>query len=276
MSKVFIIAEIGINANGDLPTAKSMIDMASLCGCDAVKFQKRTIEKVYTKEYLDSPRETQWGTTQREQKEQYEFSKEDYDEIDHYCKLKGIEWFASAWDEDSQLFLRQYDLKYNKVASAFLTHGPMLSMIAVEKKHTFISTGMSTLHDIDIAVSIFRQNGCPFTLMHCCSAYPTNISDLNLALIDVLRKRYGCEVGYSGHEVSPMPSIMAAVLGATVIERHITLDRTMYGADQAASLELRGLKIMVDNIRNIPIYLGDGVKRVVPGEEIMAEKLRYW
>jgi len=276
MDSVFIIAEIGHNHNGYMDNAKKLIDMAALCGCNTVKFQKRTIETVYTKEYLDSPRESPWGTTQREQKEQIEFSEEEYDEIDRYCESKDIDWFASAWDTESQLFLRQYNLKYNKVASAMLTHIPLLHMIAEEKKHTFISTGMSTFYDIDIAVDIFKKYECPFTLMHCCATYPSNIEDLNLGCIDTLRSIYECEVGYSGHEISPMPSVYAAVLGATAIERHITLDRTMYGSDQSASLELRGLKVMVDNIRNIPKCLGDGVKRIVLGEEVMAKKLRYW
>jgi len=276
VSKVFIIAEIGHNHNGSMEDAKKLIDMAVECDCNAVKFQKRTIEVVYTKGYLDSPRKSPWGTTQREQKEQIEFSKEEYDEIDNYCRSKDIEWFASAWDTESQLFLRQYDLKYNKVASAMLTHIPLLRLIAEEKKHTFISTGMSTFISIDNAVDIFRMQGCPFTLMQCCATYPSNIKDLNLRCMVTLRDRYGCEIGYSGHEVSPMPSVMAAVLGAVAIERHITLDRTMYGADQSASLERHGLKIMVDNIRNIPFCIGDGVKRIIPGEEAMAKKLRYW
>jgi len=276
VDRVFIIAEIGHNANGYMDNAKKLIDMAVECGCDAVKFQKRTLDVVYTREYLDSPRESPWGTTQREQKEQIEFNKEEYDEIDRYCRAKAIEWFASAWDIESQLFLRPYNLKYNKIASAMLTNIPFLKVVAEERKHTFISTGMSTFDDIDKAVDIFNKYGCPFTLMHSVAIYPCKLEELNLSCIKMLKDRYGCDVGYSGHEVSPMPSIMAAVFGAVAIERHITLDRTMYGSDHPASLEKRGLQIMVDNIRNIPVCFGDGIKRILPEEEVIARKLRYW
>ena len=276
MDRVFIIAEIGHNANGDIDNAKKLIDMAVECGCDAVKFQKRTIDVVYTKEYLESPRESPWGTTQREQKEQLEFSRSEYSQIDMYCKKRGIEWFASAWDIGSQLFLRGFNLKYNKIASAMLTNIPLLEMVAEERKLTFISTGMSNFGDIDKAVSIFELVRCPFILMHCVAAYPCNKEDLNLLCIKTIRDRYGCAVGYSGHEVSPRPSVTAVTLGAIAIERHITLDRAMYGSDQAASLEKRGLQIMVDSIRELPTILGDGVKRILPEELGMMEKLRYW
>lgn len=273
---VFIIAEIGINHNGDLEIAKKLIDMAKNCGCDAVKFQKRTIDIVYTKEFLDSPRESPWGTTQRAQKEGLEFGKREYDIIDDYCRQQEIDWFASAWDIESQMFLRQYNLKYNKVASAMLTHIPLLEVIAEERKHTFISTGMSTYDDIDKAVNLFRKHECPFTLMHCQSTYPAADEDLNLLCIKTLKERYNCDVGYSGHEISPMPSIVAAVLGVVVIERHITLDRAMYGSDQAASLEERGLEILSKVVKSYPVYLGDGIKRVSPKEQAIAKKLRYF
>jgi N-acetylneuraminate synthase len=273
---IFITAEIGINHNGDVEIAKQLIDMAKDAGCDAVKFQKRTIDIVYSKEYLDSPRESPWGTTQRAQKEKLEFGKKEYDIIDDYCRQQEIDWFASAWDIESQLFLRQYNLKYNKVASAMLTHIPLLKVIAEEGRHTFISTGMSTYNDIDKAVDIFRKCKCPFTLMHCQSTYPAAEEDLNLLCIKTLRERYNCDVGYSGHEVSPYPSVVAAALGAVAIERHITLDRAMYGSDQAASLEDRGIQILVGIVRRIPIYLGDGVKKTSPGEQIIANKLRYF
>lgn len=276
MPRTFIIAEIGINHNGDLGIAKQLIDMAVDCGCDAVKFQKRTIDTVYTKEFLDSPRESPWGTTQRDQKEGLEFGERGYNIINGYCFTLDIAWFASAWDIESQLFLRQYDLKYNKVASPMLTNDSLLHNIAEEGKHTFISTGMSSSRDVSRAVDVFARLGCPFTLMHCQSTYPAKGEDLNLLCIKALRERYNCDVGYSGHEVSPMPSIIAVALGATAIERHITLDRSMYGSDQAASLEARGLKIMVDTIRNIPKYLGDGIKRITPEEQANADKLRYW
>jgi len=272
----FIIAEIGINHNGDLNIAKKLIDEAIFAGCDAVKFQKRTLEKVYSKKELDRPRESPWGTTNRDQKSGLEFGREEYDEIDRYCRKRNIEWFASAWDIESQLFLRQYNLKHNKVASPMLTNIPLLEVIAEEHKHTFISTGMSTYDDIDKAVDIFRKHKCPFTLMHCQSTYPAKEEDLNLLCIKTLRERYDCDVGYSGHEVSPMPSIVAVVLGAVAIERHITLDRAMYGSDQAASLESRGFKILAGVAKRVSIYLGNGIKKVSLEEQLNADKLRYF
>ena len=273
---VLVIAEIGINHNGDVDVAKHLIDMAKNAGCDAVKFQKRTIDIVYTKEFLNSPRESPWGTTQREQKEALEFGEEEYDEIDAYCREVGIDWFASAWDVPSQLFLRCYNLKYNKIASPMLTHWELLEMVADERKLTFISTGMSTYEEIDAAVDIFRRFECPFVLMHSISEYPAPDQALNLRCIIELRQRYGCPVGYSGHEVTMIPGVLAAMMGAVVIERHITLDRAMYGSDQAASLEKRGLEMMVGYIRQISLTMGDGVKRVTPNELANGQKLRYW
>lgn len=271
---VFITAELGINHNGDLQIAKKLIDVAAFAGCDAVKFQKRTIDKVYTKEYLDSHRESPWGTTQRAQKEGLEFGKKEYDEIDKYCKEKGIEWFASAWDLDSQRFLRKYNLKHNKIASPMLTHEDLLNLVADEERYTFISTGMSTLKEIGKAVDIFKKKGCPFELMHCNSVYPMKDVDANLNAIETLRKRYNCNVGYSGHEVGLQISIAAVGMGATSIERHITLDRAMYGSDQAASVEPGGLIRLVRDIRIIEKALGDGVKRVTKAEESIKAKLR--
>jgi len=272
---VFVIAEIGINHNGSLDIAKKLIDMAKNAHCDAVKFQKRTIEKVYSKEILDSPRDSPWGTTTREQKMGLEFGKSEYDEIDDYCKKIGIEWYASSWDVDSQLFLRQYDCKYNKVASPMLTNLQLLKVIAEEKKHTFIGTGMSTLDEISQAVSIFQEHDCPFELMHSNSTYPTKLEEVNVKCIDTLRNQFKCNVGYSGHEsVSYLVCVCAAVLGATSIERHITLDRSMYGSDQAASLEFPGLERMVRNVKQIEMILGDGVKRVWDSEVPIKKKLR--
>ncbi|MBF0546925.1 MAG: N-acetylneuraminate synthase family protein [Candidatus Riflebacteria bacterium] len=274
---VFIIAEIGINHNGDLEIAKQLIDLAKKAGCDAVKFQKRTVEVVYSKELLDSPRESPWGKTQRDQKMALEFGKKEYDEIDNYCKKIGIEWFASAWDVGSQIFLRQYKLKYNKIASATITHDELLQTVAEEGLPTFISTGMSTYEQIDYAVEIFRGKKCPFVLMHTVSEYPAHEFSLNLSLIHELRDRYKCPIGYSGHEVTMFPSVIAvATMGAVAVERHITLDRAMYGSDQAASLEKRGLEMMVSYIRNIPQVLGDGKKKISSAEEKNAAKLRYW
>ncbi len=273
---IFIIAEIGINHNGDLGIAKDLIDMAKECGCDAVKFQKRTIDIVYDEEMLDSHRESPWGTTQREQKKGLEFGLDDYQEIDKYCKGKGIEWFASAWDIESLKFLRQYTCKYNKVASAMLTHIPLLETIAGEGKHTFISTGMSEYEHIDEAVSIFQEIDCPFTLMHSVSCYPSLDEECNISLIPVLKEKYQCQVGYSGHEKGVLPSVLAVSMGAQVIERHITLDRTMYGSDQSASLEKRGLELMVRDCRSVGSIMGSGTKVISEKEKSIAKKLRYF
>jgi N-acetylneuraminate synthase len=273
---VLVIAEVGINHNGDVKIAKQLIDLAKKSGCDAVKFQKRTIEIVYSQEMLDSLRESPWGTTQRDQKMGLEFGKAEYDEIDAYCREVGIDWFASAWDVPSQHFLRPYDLKYNKIASAMITHGDLLEAVAEEGKPTFISTGMSTYEQIDACVEVFKRHGCPLVLMHCISEYPAPENSLNLSLINELRRRYNCPVGYSGHEVTMIPSVLAAMMGAVAIERHITLDRAMYGSDQAASLERRGLESMVSYVRTIPAVIGDGVKRISEKEMSNAEKLRYF
>lgn len=273
---VFVIAEIGINHNGNLNIARELIDMAKEIGCDAVKFQKRTIDIVYTKEVLDSPRESPWGTTQRTQKEGLEFGKAQFDEIDRYCRQVGIDWFASAWDVPSQLFLRQYGLKYNKIASAMITHEDLLRTVAEERKPTFVSTGMSAYEQIDAAIGILKDYKCPFILMHCVATYPATEEELNLQMIHKLRERYNCPIGYSGHEASVSPSTIAAAMGAVAVERHITLDRAMYGSDQAASLEKSGFATMVAQIRKIPTVVGDGVKRVSEAEIKNAAKLRYW
>jgi len=273
--KIFIIAEIGINHNGDLDIAKSLIKSAKEADCDAVKFQKRAIDIVYTKELLETPRESPWGKTQRAQKEGLEFGLKQYQEIDRYCKEVGIEWFASAWDLDSQKFLRQFNCKYNKIASAMIVFEPLLKEVASEKKHTFISTGMSSIQHIDRAVDIFRKAGCPFELMHCVSTYPMDDEDANLNRIKTLRDRYKCDVGYSGHEVGGLAiSCAAAALGITSLERHITLDRAMYGSDQPASLEIAGLKMLVGAVRKIDKAMGDGEIPLQPKEVPIAKKLR--
>ena len=271
---IFIIAEIGINHNGSLEIAKQLIDVAKEAGADAVKFQKRTIDLVYTKELLDSPRESPWGTTQRQQKEGLEFKFDDYKEIDRYCKENGIEWFASAWDLESQKFLRQFDLKYNKIASAMIVYETLLRMVAEEKKHTFISTGMTKPDQIDRAVAIFREANCPFELMHCVSTYPMIDEDANLNRINTLRARYGCDVGYSGHEVGLAVSYAAAALGITSLERHVTIDRAMYGSDQSASVETAGLRQLIGAIRKIEQAMGDGHLEMHPKEAGIAAKLR--
>ena len=271
---IFIIAEIGINHNGDISICKDLIDVAVDAGCDAVKFQKRDIKSVYTQEFLDSPRESPWGATQREQKAGLEFGESEYSEINRYCKEIGIEWFASAWDLNSQEFLQQFDCKYNKVASAMIVYEELLKMIANEGKHTFISTGMTTYDDIQRAVDIFHEADCSFELMHTVSNYPINDEDANLKMIDVLRKKFNHDVGYSGHEVGLAVSFAAAALGITSLERHITLSRTMYGSDQSASIEPNGLRQLVSTVKKIDLAMGDGVKKFSEAEKLVAKNLR--
>jgi N-acetylneuraminate synthase len=271
---LFIIAEIGINHNGDLNIAKKLIDVAKVAGCDAVKFQKRDIELVYSKELLDSPRESPWGAAQRDQKKGLEFGKEQYDEIDRYCKEKDIEWFASAWDLNSLNFLDQYDCQYAKIASAMNADMSLVRAVAARKKYTFIATAMSDMNHIEKVVNVFREADCPFELMHCVGTYPMDPTHANLKCIETLRKRFNCKVGYSGHEAGLAVSYGAAALGITSLERHITLDRSMYGSDQAASVEPHGLIMLVGAVRKIQAALGDGVKRVLPEEAKVAQKLR--
>ena len=271
---VFVIGEIGINHNGDLELAKRLIDAAAASGCDAVKFQKRTVNAVYTQEYLDSPRESPWGTTQRAQKEGLEFGQKEYDIIDIYCREKNISWFASSWDIESQRFLRRYRLKYNKIASAMLTRDDLLKEIASEGRYTYISTGMSSWDEIDHAVEIFRAAGCPFELMHCNSSYPMAEQDANLRMIGELRKRYNCPVGYSGHETGIRVSLLAVGADASSIERHITLDRNMYGSDQKASIEPETLRELVSEIRQAERIMGNGERVLSEAELAVKAKLR--
>ena len=269
-----IIAEIGINHNGDMGICKKLIDVAADSGANCVKFQKRDIDQVYTQDFLDSSRESQWGTTQREQKTGLEFSAEQYQEIEDYCKFKDLEWFASAWDVNSQKFLRQFNSKYNKVASAMIVHTELLKEIASEGKHTFISTGMTTYDDIQTAVDIFRKANCSFELMHTVSTYPMKDEDANLNMIKTLRQKFDCNVGYSGHEVGLAVSYAAAALNITSLERHITLDRAMYGSDQSASVEPAGFKQLVGAIRKIELAMGDGIKKTIEAEAPIAANLR--
>ncbi len=271
---IFIIAEIGINHNGNIDIAKELITVAKKAGCDAVKFQKRTIDLVYSSKDLDKPRESPWGTTNRQQKEGLEFNQYEYEEIDKFCKEKDIQWFASAWDSDSQMFLRQFNCNYNKIASAMLVDDSHLELVSLEKKYTFISTGMSTLKEIDKAVNIFKINKCPFELMHCISTYPMDDTDANLNCIPMLKDKYNCKVGYSGHEVGLAVSYAAAALGISSLERHITLNRSMYGSDQASSVEPLGLQQLVGAVRKIEHAMGDGEKRVLQSELPIAKKLR--
>jgi N-acetylneuraminate synthase len=272
---VFVIAEIGTNHMGDIKIAKKLIDVAKNAGCDAVKFQKKSVEKIYSKKFLDSLLESPWGTTQRDMRLYREFNMKQFSEISKYCKSKKISWFVSCWDIQSQLDMKKFKTKYNKVASAMLTHHKLLEIIAKEKKYTFMSTGMSSLNDINNAVKIFRKNKCPFELMHCHSAYPMPKNEANLQMIKTLKKKFNCNVGYSGHETSATNiSIPAVTLGATSIERHITLDRTLYGNDQAASLEPDGIKRLVRDIRLIDEIMGDGKKKVWKSEIPAQKKLR--
>ncbi len=272
---VFVIAEIGTNHTGDLKIAKKIIDVAVNAGCNAVKFQKKNVEKIYTKKFLDSYLESPWGTTQREMRIHREFSMKQFKEIDRYCKLKKIHWFVSCWDIDSQIEMQQFKTKYNKVASAMIVHKKLLEVIAEERKHTFISTGMSTMKDISNAVKIFRKNKCSFTLMHTHSSYPMPDEEANLKLIPKLKKKFGCEVGYSGHEVGATSvSIPAVMMGAEAIERHVTIDRTLYGHDQPASLEPQGIIRLVRDIRVLEDIMGDGKKKIWDSEIENIKKLR--
>ena len=269
-----IIAEIGINHNGDMGICKKLIDVAADSGANCVKFQKRDIDQVYTQDFLDSSRESPWGATQREQKTGLEFSAEQYQEIEDYCKSKGLEWFASAWDINSQKFLRQFNSKYNKVASAMIVYTDLLKEIASEGKHTFISTGMTTYDDIQTAVDIFRKADCPFELMHTVSTYPMKDEDANLNMIKTLRDKFDCNVGYSGHEVGLAVSYAASALGISSLERHITLDRSMYGSDQSASVEPVGFRQLIGAVRKIELAMGDGIKKTIQAEAPIAENLR--
>ena len=275
LKKPYLIAEIGINHNGDVNIAKKLIKNSKDSGFDAVKFQKRTIDIVYDEKTLDTPRESPWGKTTREQKFGLEFEKTEYDEIDRYCKELNIDWFASAWDSKSLEFLDNYNLKYHKVASAMIVDKEFLNNIAKRNKHTFISTGMSTKEDIDEAVNIFKKNNCSYELMHCVSTYPMKIEDANLVTINQLKNEYKCNVGYSGHENGVVVSLAAVMLGISSLERHVTLDRTMYGSDQAASVELSGMRNLCESIDKILLSLGKpSLGKIIDDEIPIAKKLR--
>ena len=272
---IFLIAEIGINHNGDISLAKKLINEASKAGFDAVKFQKRTIEKVYSEEFLLSKRESPWGNTQEDQKRGLEFNKNQYDEIDEYCKKINIKWFASAWDIESLKFLDNYNCDYSKVASAMIVDKIFLEEVAKRKKYTFISTGMSTLENISDAVKIFRKNKCEFELMHCFSTYPMDVKDANLQTINSLKEKFNCKVGYSGHESGLAVSFAALGFGISSLERHITLDRASYGSDQAASLEPRGMQLLIKTIKSMQLAYGRNMIGEILEKEIpIAKKLR--
>ena len=276
-NKPFLIGEIGINHNGSIKIAKQLIDLAKDSGFDAVKFQKRNLDIVIPESQKNKIRQTPWGEmTYLEYKRKIELKRKDFDEINTYCKKKNIIWFASAWDLDSQEFLKKYKAKYNKVASAMLTNINLLHCIAKERKTTFISTGMSTTKDILNATKIFKKYKCRFILMHCVSNYPCPIEKLNLNTIVTLRNKFKCEVGYSGHESEVSSSVLAYFFGCRYIERHITLDRSMWGTDQAASLSEAGMKTLSSILSKLPIMLGDGIKKISKDEKNMLKKFKYW
>ena len=268
----FIIAEIGINHNGSVDLAKKMIDIAVTTGCDAVKFQKRTVDVVYTKEELAKERNSVFGTTNGDLKRGLEFGYEQYKEIDLYCKERGILWFASCWDEQSVDFINQFDVPCYKIASASLTDDNLLRYTKSKGKPVLLSTGMSTMEEIRHAVDILGEDN--LIIYHCTSTYPSNTEEMNLRVIETFKNEFNCPIGYSGHERGVTPSVLAVAVGANSVERHITLDRTNWGSDQAASLEMAGLYHMVRDIRQVPALLGDGEKVVYPRELPIIEKLR--
>jgi N-acetylneuraminate synthase len=274
---IFFIAEAGINHNGSLDLAKKLIDMAKFAGCDAVKFQKRTPSICVPEPMKNVIRETPWGNiTYLEYKERIEFGSDEYSEIDKYCKEIGIAWTASAWDIPSLEFLDGFEVPFHKVASALATHKKFLEEVAERRKLTYASIGMCSYDQIDTLVEIFQNKKCPLILMHTVSTYPAQESDLNLRMVQTLKERYGLEIGYSGHETSVSPSIVAATLGAVAIERHITLDRAMWGTDHSASLEAQGLNQLVGALKKVKVVLGDGIKKDIPAEKEIAAKMRYW
>ncbi len=268
----FIIAEIGINHNGSVEMAKKLIDIAVTTGCDAVKFQKRTIDIVYTKEELAKPRESVFGKTNGDLKRGLEFGLKEYREIDKYCKKKGIIWFASCWDEKSVDFMEKFNVPCYKIASATLTDDKLLKYTRSKGKPILLSTGMSTMDEIRHAVKVLGKKD--LIIYHCTSTYPSNSDEINLKAIQTLKEEFKCPVGYSGHERGITPSILAVALGACSVERHITVDRTNWGSDQAASLEITGLHRMIRDIRQVPQVLGNGKKVVYKRELPIIEKLR--
>ena len=277
IKKPFLIAEIGINHNGSIKLAKKLIDLASKYQFDAVKFQKRNPDIYVPENFKYKIRPSPWGDiTYLEYKKKIEFGMKEFKEIDRYCKKKKIKWFASPWDIESNEFLKKFNLKFNKVASAMLTNIPLLIQIAKTKRTTFISTGMSSLKDISRAINIFKKNKCKFYLMHCVSNYPCPTEKLNLQNIINLRKRFKCDVGYSGHESSVSPTLMAYSLGANVIERHITLDRSMWGTDQSSSLSEQGISSLTSTLRKLYLAYGNGEKKFTKDDQKLLMKFKYW
>jgi len=268
----YVIAEIGINHNGNVRIAKDLIDLAVACGCDAVKFQKRTVEVVYSPEELARPRESPFGATNGDLKRGLEFGLHQYREIDRHCAQHGIPWFASCWDEASVDFIEQFAPPCYKIASASVTDDALLRYTRAKGRPIILATGMSTMEQIDHAVEVLGRQD--LVLLQATSTYPANYDELNLRVIPAFRERYGIPVGYSGHETGLPSSIAALALGASVIERHITLDRAMWGSDHAASLGPGGIQKLVSQIRLVELALGDGIKRVLPTEVPIIQKLR--
>jgi len=268
----FIVGEIGINHNGDTEIVKELIDMAVFAGCDAVKFQKRTVDVVYTPEELARERENPFGPTNGDLKRGLEFGEQEYQEIDRYCKERRIIWYASPWDIGSVDFLEKFNVPCYKIASPSLTDRELLNRIKSTGKPIILSTGMSTVEEIKKAVETLGEDN--LIILHCTSTYPSNLEELNLNVIPWLRENFNCPIGYSGHETGVVEPIIAVVLGAQMVEKHITLDRAMWGSDQSASLEPSGLNRLVRDIRLIPVCLGDGQKKVFESEKPILEKLR--
>lgn len=268
----YVIAEVGINHNGDIDIAKRLIDTAVDAGCNAVKFQKRTVDVVYSAEELARPRENPFGATNGDLKRGLEFGADQYRQINDYCKEKGIAWGASCWDEGAVDFMEQFDVAFHKIASASLTDDDLLKHIRAKGRPVILSTGMSNLDQIDHAVHVLGKND--LVLLHSCSTYPALYEELNLRVIPVLRQQFGVPVGYSGHETGVPSTVAAVAIGACMVERHITMDRSMWGSDQAASLEPNGIHRLVRDIRLVETSLGDGVKRVLEREVPIMQKLR--
>jgi N-acetylneuraminate synthase len=268
----YVLAEIGINHNGDTQMARKLIDVAALAGCEGVKFQKRTVEVVYTPEELAKPRESPFGETNGDLKRGLEFGQAEYEQIDEYCRQKPIAWTASCWDEVSVDFIDQFDPPFYKIASASLTDETLLRHTRAKGKPIVLSTGMSTIDQIDHAVEVLGTED--LVILHSCSTYPAQYTELNLRVIPMLRDRYGVPIGYSGHETGIASSVAAATLGACVVERHVTLDRSLWGSDHAASLEPNGIMRVIRDIRLVETSLGDGVKKVLPSEIPVMQKLR--
>ena len=268
----FIVAEIGINHNGDINIAKKLIDLAAFAGCDAVKFQKRTVDVIYSEEELAKPRESPFGTTNGDLRYGLEFGLKEYKEIDKYCRGKNIIWFASCWDEGSVDFINQFKIPCYKIASASLTDDELLKYTRKKGKPIILSVGMSTLAQVDHAIKVLGKKD--LIILHTCSAYPSDYNDLNLKVIPTLRERYNLPIGYSGHETGLPSSSAVVAMGACIVERHITLERSMWGSDQAASLGSSGVIRLVRDIRLVEMSLGDGVKRVIEKEIPIIRKLR--